>query len=186
MSFGKWGNLAGATPVLPAMVLTLAELTKMRRQRKCLLALGSLLLLALVGCGGSSQPEETVVRLTKGQLIHKLGAICQAHTDRQVVAREKWQKKEGLPSAENAGRPQLEKELVVVILPIVRDTIHDLGRLHPAAQQEATFKEFVKALEDGVAVSEKNPSWVATGSFEPFSDARRLSGELGTALCGQA
>lgn len=145
-------------------------------------------MLALAGCGssGSSESEETVPRLTKGQMIHRLGIICQAHTDRQVIAREKWQKKEGLPAAENAGRKQLEKELVVVILPIVRDTIHDLGKLHPSAKQEATFKEFVKALEHGVAVSEKNPSWVATGSFEPFSEARQKSAELGTALCGQA
>lgn len=149
-------------------------------------ALGSLLLLALVGCGGGSEPEETVVRLTKGQLIHKLDVICQAHTDRQVVAREKWQKKNGLPPAENAGRAQLEKELTEVILPIVRDTIHDLGGLHPSTQQETTFKEFVNALEHGVAVSEKNPSWVATASFEPFSEARELSAKLGTALCGQA
>lgn len=153
---------------------------------KYLLALGALLILALAGCGGGSQPEETVARLTKGQLIHRLGAICQAHTDRQVIAREKWQKKEGLPLPENASRAQLEKELVVVILPIVRDTIHDLGQLHPSTRQEATFREFVKALEHGVAVSEKNPSWVATASFEPFSEARALSAELGTALCGQA
>lgn len=159
----------------------------MRCQKKYLLALGAVLLVAIAGCGsGGSQTEETVLRLTKGQLVHKLGVICQAHTDRQVVAREKWQKKEALPPAEDASRSQLEKELVVVILPIVRSTIHDLGQLHPSTQQEATFKEFVKALEHGVAVSEKNPSWVATGSFEPFSNARRLSAELGTALCGQA
>lgn len=159
----------------------------MRCQGKYLLGFGALLLLVMAaGCGGSSQPEETVVRLTKGQMVHKLGVICQAHTDRQVIAREKWQKKEGFPPAENAARAQLEKELVVVILPIVRDTIHDLGKLHPSVEQEATFKEFVKALEHGVSVSEKNPSWVATGSFEPFSEAREKSAELGTALCGQA
>lgn len=158
----------------------------MRCRGKYLLALGMVLLLALAGCGSSGSSGETVARLTKNQLVHKLGVICQAHTDRQVIAREKWQQKEGLPPAEDASRAQLEKELVVVILPIVRDTIHDLGTLHPSAKQEATFKEFVKALEHGVAVSEKNPSWVATGSFEPFSNARLLSAELGTALCGQA
>lgn len=151
---------------------------------------GIALLLALVaaGCGGSSEEvtEEAVPRLSKGQLIHKMGVICQAHTDRQVVAREKWQKKEGLPLAEDAGRKQLERELVVVILPIVRDTIHKMGQLHPPQKQEKTFEEFVEALEHGVAASEKNPSWVATASFEPFSDARTLSAELGTALCGQA
>lgn len=158
----------------------------MRRQRKYLLALGAVLLLAVAGCGGGSQPKETVVRLSKGQLVHRLGAICQEHTDRQVVVREKWQKKHGYPPPENANRAQLEKELTEVILPTVRNNIHDLEKLNPPAKQEATFKEFLKALEHGVAASEKNPSWVATGSFEPFSDARALSWKLGTALCGQA
>jgi len=164
----------------------LAEL-KMHCQAKHLLVLGVLLLLALAGCGGSSQPEETVVRLTKKQFVYKLGWVCQHHTDHQVVAREKWQKKEGLPSPEKASRAQLERELVVVILPIVRDNIHDIRtQLHPPQSQEATLKEFLQALEHGIAVSEKNPSWVATGSFEPFSKARLLSAKLGTPFCGQA
>jgi hypothetical protein len=166
----------------------LAELM-MHRQGRYLLAFGALLLLllALAGCGGSSQPEETIVRMTKKQFVYKLGWVCQHHTDRQVFNREQWQKKEGLPSTEKASRAQLEKELVVVILPIVRDNIHDLrAKLHPPQNQEATFKEFLQALEHGIAVSEKNPSWVATGSFEPFSEARELSGKLGTPFCGQA
>lgn len=152
-----------------------------------LLVLGALLLLALAGCGGSSRPEETVIRLSKKQFVYKLGWVCQHHTDHQVIAREKWQKKEGLPPAEKASRAQLEKELVVVILPIVRDNIHDLrATLRPPQSQEATFKAFLRALERGIAVSETNPSWVATGSFEPFSEARELSAKLGTAFCGQA
>lgn len=159
----------------------------MRHRGKYLLTLGMLVLLALAGCGGSSKAEETVARLTQKQFAHKLGWVCQHHTDHQVVAREKWQKKEGLPSAENASRAQLEKELVVVILPIVRDNIHDIrAKLHPPANQEATLKEFLKALEHGIAVSEKNPSWVATASFEPFKEARALSVKLGTPFCGQA
>lgn len=167
----------------------LAELMKMRSQGKYLLTLGALLLLlaTLAGCGSSGNDEETIVRLTKKQFVYKLGWVCQHHTDRQVFAREQWQKKEGLPPAEKASRAQLEKELVVVILPIVRDNIHDLRtKLHPPLNQEATFKEFLQALEHGIAVSEKNPSWVATGSFEPFSEARELSAKLGTPFCGQA
>jgi hypothetical protein len=161
----------------------------MRRLGKYLLALGvlPLLLLALAGCGSSGSSEETVGRMTKKQFVYKLGWVCQHHTDRQVFDREQWQKKEGLPPAEKASSAQLEKELVVVILPIVRDNIHDLrAKLHPPENQEATFQEFLKALEHGIAVSEKNPSWVATGSFEPFSEARELSGKLGTPFCGQA
>lgn len=162
--------------------------------------LGLALLLALTGCGGGSsgsttgtheERTEAVKYLSKEQLAEKLGDVCQEHTDRQVVAREKWQKKHGYPPAENAGRPQLEKELVVVILPIVRDTIHDVGQLHvgklqPSPQQKKKLQEFRKALMHGIQASEKDPSWVATNEGEPFAEARTLSSELGTVFCGQA
>lgn len=158
-----------------------------------LFAIAMVLVLALVGlagCGGGSEEaaEETVPRLSKGQLTHKMGVVCQEHTDRQVLAIEAFEKKHGLPASSKgkAGPHQLEQELTVVILPIVRDTIHDLGQLRPPQKQEATFKEFIAALEHGIAYSEKDPSWLVTGSEEPFSQARALSWKLGTALCGQA
>lgn len=157
--------------------------------------LGLVMLLAIAGCGGggssTEESTETVQYLTKAQLAERLGDMCQAHTDRQVVARETWQKKNGFPPAEDASRAQLEKELVVVILPIVRDTIHDVGALHlgklyPSPRQKKKLEEFRKALEHGVRASEKDPSWVATNAAEPFSEARALSSELGTVFCGQA
>lgn len=160
-----------------------------------LLLLGLALLLAVAGCGGggvasttSTQEEkpETVHVPTKAQFAEKLGDVCQAHTDRQVVAREKWQKKHGYPTAEKAGRAQLEKELVVVILPIVRDTIHDVGQLNAPPQERKKLQEFRRALARGIKASEKDPSWVATNEGEPFAEARTLSSELGTVFCGQA
>jgi hypothetical protein len=157
-----------------------------------LLPLGLALLLALAGCGGGSgestavEKTETAPKLTKAQFAEKLGDVCQEHTDRQVIAREKWQKKHGFPPAENAGRAQLEKELVVVILPIVRDTIHDVGQMHPPPEERKKLQEFRRALEHGVKASEKDPSWVATNEGEPFAEARTLSSELGTVFCGQA
>lgn len=163
--------------------------------RRNLAVMGLALALLLAGCGGggadntTGAPEEktaTTQVITKAQFAEKLGDVCQAHTDRQVVAREKWQKKHGFPPAENASRAQLEKELVVVILPIVRDTIHDVGQMHPPPGEQRMLQEFRKALAHGVKASEKDPSWVATNASEPFSEARALSAELGTALCGQA
>lgn len=162
--------------------------------------LGLVLLLALAGCGSGGAESTTGTHeertkaakyLTKEQLVEKLSAICQEHTERQVVVREAWQKKHGFPPAEKAGRAQLEKELVVVILPIVRDTIHDVGLLHlgklnPSPQQAKELQEFRKALVHGVNASVKDPSWVATYKGEPFARARALSAEIGTALCGQA
>lgn len=140
------------------------------------------------GGGGGAAAEETVPPLTKGQLTHKMGVICQEHTDRQVVAIKKFEKKHHYPASSQEKVPahQLEQELTVVILPIVRDTIHDLRQLNPSQKQKATFEEFIASLEHGVDYSEKDPSWLPTGSEEPFSEARELSWKLGTALCGQA
>lgn len=153
----------------------------------------AVLVVTLVGCGGnSSEPAtETVPPMTEAKLAEKLGDICQEHTDRQVIAIEKFDKKHGLPygpTHEKASDAQLEKELVVVILPIVRDNIHDLEReLRPSPSQEATLKAFLGALEHGIEFSEKDPSWVTgSTSTEPFMRARLLSVKLGTPLCGQA
>jgi len=144
----------------------------------------------LVGCGGSEEPAvEAAPRLTKPQLVTKLGEICQEHTDYQVKAIERFDKKHGLPygvNHEKASDAQIEEELVKVILPIVRDNIHDLEELRPPRQQEADFKAFLGALEHGIAYSERDPSWVVDARPEPFSQARALSWKLGTALCGQA
>lgn len=163
--------------------------------RRNLVAAGLALTLLLAGCGGggatsttagNEEKTETTHVLTKEQFAEKLGDVCQAHTDRQVIAREKWQKKHGFPPAEKASRAQLEKELVVVILPIVRDTIHDVGQMHPPPQEQKLLQEFRKALAHGVKASKKDPSWVATNASEPFYEARALSAELGTVFCGQA
>jgi hypothetical protein len=148
---------------------------------------------ALGGCGESKGEAvtETVPRMTKARLAERLGDICQEHTDRQVIAIERFDRKHGLPSGtahEKASPAQLEEELTAVILPIVRDNIHDLeAELRPAPDQEAKLAAFIRALEHGIAFSEENPGWV-TGKIatEPFSRARYLSVELGTPLCGQA
>lgn len=144
----------------------------------------------LAGCGGDG--ETTVAqtpRLTKAQLVKKLGGTCQEHTDRQVVAIEKFDKQHGIPYGihhEDATGRDLEQELVKVILPIVRDNIHDLEKLRPPRSQEADFEAFLQALQHGIAYSERDPSWLTSGSTEPFMKARELSAKLGTALCGQA
>jgi hypothetical protein len=159
--------------------------------KKGLLPLTLAAALLLSACGGSdgAVAEETVPRLSKPQMVKKLGDICQEHTDYQVEAIEHFDKKHGIPygiNHEKATDAQIEEELVKVIVPIVRDNIHDLEKLRPPQSQEADFKAFLRALEHGIEYSERDPSWVITLSTEPFMRARELSGRLGTALCGQA
>jgi hypothetical protein len=162
-------------------------------KKKALLAGASALLVllaTLAGCGGGeATTAREAPRLTKAQLVNELGDTCQEHTDYQVEAIERFDKKHGYPYGfhhEKATDAQLEEELVKVILPIVRDNIHDLEELRPPRQQEADFKAFLRALEHGIAYSEGDPSWVLDAKPEPFMNARKLSWKLGTALCGQA
>ncbi len=128
--------------------------------------------------------------MTKARLAEKLGDICQEHTDTQVAAVEKFRKEHGFPRSVYEKVPEafVEKELIVVILPIVRDNIHDLkAELRPPHSEEATLEDFYKALEHGIQFSEEHPAWVVGKiPVEPFRHARFLSVDLGTPLCGQA
>jgi hypothetical protein len=164
--------------------LTAAPVASLRRAA---IAAAIAAAMALVGCGNGDGGATAVVPppLSKPRLAERMGDICQAHTDRQVVAVSRFEKQHGIPSGK-ADQKQLEMELVLVILPIVRDTIHDVGRLRPPADEQSEFDAFIKALEHGVAVSERDPSWIATGDFEPFMRARETSAALGTYYCGQA
>jgi len=124
-------------------------------------------------------------RPTEQELAYQTGRICQQHTDRQMAAIERFEDRRGIDH-EQLSASQLEQELVQVILPILRDTIHDVGRLHPPSAERGRFKAFLGALKYGVSASETDPSWVVTGDFEPFRRARLLSAALGTYYCGQA
>jgi hypothetical protein len=148
---------------------------------------------AIAGCGGGSREAtaEQVPRLTKAQLANKLSDICEEHSYRQVGAVEEFDKEHGWPYGshrENATEKQLETELTVVILPIVRNTIREIeGRVRPPRSEEAKLEAFIGALEHGIQVSEDEPIWVTgTTGEEPFRRARALSWALGTASCGQA
>jgi hypothetical protein len=142
---------------------------------------------ALAGCGGGGGTTEGPPPLSRPQLVKRLDAICQEHTDRQVAARERFDAGHGIASPEDATLAQYEQEIVEVILPIVRDTIHDLERVHPAASDEAELDAFIGALKRSVATTQADPNKLAAEEGEePFSGARAAAGSLGAYLCGQA
>jgi hypothetical protein len=148
------------------------------------------LLLLLSGCGDSGEANEKPAgppRLTQKQLVKRLGEICQEHTDQQVVARERFDRKHGIPSPEKATQAEYEQEIVQVILPIVRDTIHDVEQLRPPHGQEAKLEAFVKALKGAVATTQAHPEKLAAeAGEEPFYKARETAAALGAYFCGQA
>jgi hypothetical protein len=152
-------------------------------------AVGAIVVLSLpavvAGCGDTGASVSVASPPSAQELAYQMGVICQNHTDRQVVAIERFEKRHGL-NHEHLSARQLETELVRVILPIVRRTIHGIGQLHPPSAERGRFKAFLGALEHGVSASEADPSWIATGALEPFQQARQLSAALGTYYCGQA
>lgn len=160
--------------------------------RGYVLATMAALFLAISGCGGGDEgaraekPAEPP-RLTKQQLVDRLGEICQEHTDLQVVERESFDKKNGIPSPEKATLSEYEREIVEVILPIVRDTIHDVEQLRPQRSEEVKLEAFVSALKGAVATTQKHPNELAEeGGEEPFHSARLAAADLGAYFCGQA
>lgn len=158
-------------------------------RRAALVPLALVIAMLLGACGSGEDSVPSNPRLSKPQLLKQLDLVCQGHTEYQVEAVERFDKKHGIPYGndhEKATDSQLEEELVKAIMPIVRDTIHDVKQLNPNVQQQPTLEAFIEALEFGVKRSVEDPSWIATSKFEPFRQARALSWKLGTALCGQA
>jgi hypothetical protein len=155
------------------------------------LLLAFALVLAFGGCGGddgatAEKPAEPA-RLTKEQLVKKLGEVCQEHSELQVDERERFGKKNGIPSPEDATLAEYEREIVEVILPIVRDTIHDVEQLRPPRSQEAKLDAFVGALKGAVATTQKHPNELAEeAGEEPFHSARLAAADLEAYFCGQA
>jgi hypothetical protein len=146
--------------------------------------------LVAAGCGGGDETAEKPAeppRLTKQQLVDRLGEICQEHTELQVDERERFGKKNGIPSPEDATLSEYEREIVEVILPIVRDTIHDVEQLRPPRNEEAKLAAFVGALKGAVATTRKHPNELAEeAGEEPFQPARLAAADLEAYFCGQA
>lgn len=156
--------------------------------RRWTLGAGIALVLLLGGCGDTDEKakELSPPRLTKAQLVERMGDICQEHTDRQVREIERFEQKRGWDH-ENLTQGQFEREIVVVMLPIVRDTIHDLGELRPARSEEAKFDAFLDALDQAVRVTQAHPEKLAAeAGEEPFAKARKAAAALEAYYCGQA
>jgi len=148
------------------------------------------LVAAIGGCGGDGGDDagaEAPARLSKAQLVERLGDVCQEHTDLQVVERERFGKKHGIPSPEEATLAEYEREIVEVILPIVRDTIRDVEQIRPPRSEEAKLETFIGALKGAVATTQAHPNELAEeADEEPFYPAREAAAELDAVYCGQA
>lgn len=149
---------------------------------------GLVLLLLAGGCGSSSAEEET---LTHRQAVHRAQAFCHRNYKKQERAMEKFAKAHGLVFG--GGEPW-EQEVLneKVVLPYVRKKIAFWKSLKPPKEDEKQVRAIIESMEKGVEVAEKEPQQLAEQGFrkkkthEPFEETRRLTGEYGPWLCGQA
>lgn len=147
-----------------------------------------LLLLLLAGCGGSSDSTSTQggpEALTQKQYARRAQAYCHRDYLRQAKAMEKFRKAHGISRAPS--QAQREQVNTAVVLGFVERRIAFLKSLPVPEGDEKEIQAIIKAMENGLEESRKNPASLAKPyDPEPFLENRKLTSEYGFWLCGQA
>ena len=152
-------------------------------------ALALVVLMFVSGCGSSSGAEEET--LTHRQFVHRMQAYCHRGYLKQARAMKEFARRHGLVFG--GGEPWEEEVLdEKVVLGFVRRKIAYWKSLTPPQEDEKRVKAIVESMERGLEVTEREPQQLAEQGFrrkkprEPFEETRRLTGEYGPWLCGQA
>lgn len=160
MSFGKRGNLAGATLALLAVILVLA------------------------GCGGGSGSTESTSSLSKAEFVKKGNAIC-AKTEKEVAAGvEKFAKERNFSEKTPPTARQMEQLAGEVLLPKVRKQLDEIRALGIPSGDGEEVEAIFAAVEEGIKKTEEDPGAFAEGGSGPFVKANELAREYGLTVCG--
>lgn len=147
-----------------------------------------MLLLFLAGCGSSSDSTSTQAgpeTLTHKQYARRAQAYCHRDYIRQAKAMEKYRKAHGISRAPT--QAQREQVNTAVVLGFVERRIAFLKSLPVPEGDEKKINAIINAMEKGLEESRKNPASLAKPyDPEPFIENRKLTGEYGFWLCGQA
>lgn len=155
----------------------------MRRLRKCSLAIGVVLALILVGCGGGGETTAKPA-LTKQQFIHQAHAICYRFSKKQVREMEAFRKKHGFDAAEPT---QHEQEMVntAVVPPVVQEKVDALRALPAPEGDEAKIETILKLMEKGNREAKAHPEQLAHSLSPSYEKAGQLIAAYGVWLCAQ-
>jgi len=132
MSFGKRGNLAGATLVLPATIV------------------------ALVGCGGSAGSESTSL-LTKAEFLKKGNAICAKGSEEINKAYEEFSRKY-VAGGKTPSQALLDEAAGEIVLPVRVREVRMLRALGAPSGQEQRVDAMLTAWEEGIEKGEEDPN----------------------------
>lgn len=145
-----------------------------RKAQVVFLVLLGVLAVGLTGCGGgdgNDQPDT----LTKTEYVKQADQICSKTESRQRKLLTKFQKEN---KNIGSGTAATEKVISFAALPPMEEQIQELSQLPPPDKEAAKAKAYVKELEKGLAVAEKEPGTllINPGAFTKSEEAARAFG----------
>jgi|SRR3954468_14405866 len=165
-----------------------------RRGNRCsaaaLVVLAGLLFALLVaGCGSSDQAATAEKPpVTKKQFERQAHKVCFQLYHKQARQTEALSKRRDFQIGEPTQR---QREVInrVIVMPIVREKIKELGALPLPPGEAPKMKAVLGSMRRGIRLTEAHPEWLAAPTEkhpETFAEARETTGAAGIWLCGQA
>jgi hypothetical protein len=137
--------------------------------------------LAMSSCGGDS--DTTVANLSKAEFIQRADRICSETEKRQLALLSNLQEKEQTGSAKSSGK-ESELELVRSAgLPPVKQQLEELGQLPRPETGSKQVESYLRALADGVAAIEDDPSLLLSLNTNPLAAAEAQAAKAGFKVC---
>ena len=130
--------------------------------------------MGLAGCGGGSDTTQSAT-LTKAEYVKQADQVCAKTEGRQRALLTKFQKEN---RNIGSGQAATEKMISVAALPPMEEQIQDLSQLPPPDKEAAKAKAYLKELEKGLKIAEKEPGTLLLnpGAFTKSEEAARAFG----------
>ena len=142
-------------------------------------------LLIATGCGGGDDDgggDSGGSTLTKEEFTAQANEIC---TDGQQKIEQVQKDVQAKIQSDPTQAANAIQEVVGQLVPVVRDTLNQIGELNPPAELQRKLNEFTTKANDAIDQLENDPTKVTQGD-NPFADLQPLATELGIQDCGQS
>ncbi len=154
--------------------------------KRALLPCLLVLLLGLVGCGGSDEATGEAT-LTKAAFIKRGDTICQDNYSKRTEHLEQLNNEYVKGQAKPPSQSLQEKLLVSEVMPIFKEESEELNDLPLPEEEAAQAKKVLEALEGAIADVEANPAQaLARGTGVQFREVETLAKDYGFRYCGRS